>query len=381
MRYTQPIIVLIILSVLAACQRQEVSPNPSPDDAYVGQGILDPQKGPAHTGYILGNDDKTPVKIQYQVVDGIAVFDGDMGIGPAAAVARTPEELLNSEPSLSSQAFAHTGSSYWPDGEVPVIKDATPTNLQAAFDQIEAQVPGINFVDYDGQGRSLTITYSSDSGYLTDCQPSTNCIVYIGSSGASKAILMHELGHALGFVHEHQRCDRDEHLIMQPAGNANDQFDKLCTYGEPLGNYDITSIMHYNSSEFDPDVLYFTDLNGDPVQGYRDRPNLSEGDVTAWQSLYPSDDDGGDDTVPGTTVNTADYTGPYNLRSGPGTSYDVVGSISGGQSVSIVCQTSGTTHTGPYGETNLWDKLSTEEWISDAFVYTGSNGTVAPPCN
>lgn len=90
--------------------------------------------------------------------------------------------------------------------------------------------------------------------------------------------------------------------------------------------------------------------------------------------------DGGT-TVTGTTANTGEYTGPYNLRSGPGTSYDVVGSVNGGETVSIVCQTRGTSHTGPWGETSLWDKLSTGEWISDAFVYTGSNDAVAPTCD
>lgn len=83
----------------------------------------------------------------------------------------------------------------------------------------------------------------------------------------------------------------------------------------------------------------------------------------------------------GTTANTGSYTGPYNLRSGPGTNYALAGSIAGGVQVSIVCQATGTTHTGPWGSTSLWDKLSSGKWISDAFVYTGSNNTVAPRCN
>ena len=89
---------------------------------------------------------------------------------------------------------------------------------------------------------------------------------------------------------------------------------------------------------------------------------------------------GGSSTASGTTANTGSYTGPYNLRSGPGTNYSVVGSVGGGVAVTIVCQKTGTSHTGPWGTTSLWDKLSTGKWISDAFVYTGSNGTVAPRC-
>lgn len=72
--------------------------------------------------------------------------------------------------------------------------------------------------------------------------------------------------------------------------------------------------------------------------------------------------------------------GPYNLRSGPGTGYATVGTIAGGTQVWITCQAYGTTHTGPWGTTNIWDKLSTGAWITDAYVYTGKSGLVAPLC-
>jgi LasA protease len=69
-----------------------------------------------------------------------------------------------------------------------------------------------------------------------------------------------------------------------------------------------------------------------------------------------------------------------NLRSGPGTNYSIVGTISDGAIITISCTAYGTSHTGRYGTTNLWNKLSTGQWISDAFVYTGSAGPVAPSC-
>ncbi|HLL47386.1 MAG TPA: CHAP domain-containing protein, partial [Longimicrobiaceae bacterium] len=72
--------------------------------------------------------------------------------------------------------------------------------------------------------------------------------------------------------------------------------------------------------------------------------------------------------------------GPFNLRSGPGTTYSVVGTIGGNVAVTIVCQAYGTTVTGTWGPTNVWDKLSTGAWITDGYVYTGSNGLVAPLC-
>jgi uncharacterized protein YraI len=69
-----------------------------------------------------------------------------------------------------------------------------------------------------------------------------------------------------------------------------------------------------------------------------------------------------------------------NIRSGPGTSYSIVGTLPGGSKVPIYCQTPGTTVTGTYGTTNIWDNISNGEFVSDAYVNTGSDGYVASRC-
>jgi LasA protease len=68
-----------------------------------------------------------------------------------------------------------------------------------------------------------------------------------------------------------------------------------------------------------------------------------------------------------------------NQRSGPGTNYPIVGSLSDGTTVTISCWRNGTTHTGRFGTTAVWDKLSNGNWASDAFIYTGTN-TIGPQC-
>jgi hypothetical protein len=72
-----------------------------------------------------------------------------------------------------------------------------------------------------------------------------------------------------------------------------------------------------------------------------------------------------------------------NIRSGPGTGYGSVGSVANGSKVSIFCQATGTQVTGTYGTTKIWDKISSTsaQYVSDAYVYTGSDGQVAPWCN
>ncbi|MCT4354486.1 SH3 domain-containing protein [Streptomyces sp. Je 1-79] len=69
-----------------------------------------------------------------------------------------------------------------------------------------------------------------------------------------------------------------------------------------------------------------------------------------------------------------------NVRSGPGTQFSVVRILPAGTWVAIRCQTPGQRVTGPYGTTNIWDNIASGEFISDAYVKTGSDGYVAPRC-
>ncbi|MPY64212.1 SH3 domain-containing protein [Streptomyces spongiae] len=70
-----------------------------------------------------------------------------------------------------------------------------------------------------------------------------------------------------------------------------------------------------------------------------------------------------------------------NVRSGPGTNYSIVRVLSEGARVPIYCQRPGQTISGPYGTTNLWDNIADGDYISDAYVFTGSDGYVAPRCS
>lgn len=69
-----------------------------------------------------------------------------------------------------------------------------------------------------------------------------------------------------------------------------------------------------------------------------------------------------------------------NVRSGPGTGYSIVRVLPAGSKVPIYCQTPGTTVTGPYGTSNIWDNISNGQYVSDAYILTGSDGYVADRC-
>ncbi|MGW2826842.1 SH3 domain-containing protein [Streptomyces sp. NPDC001443] len=70
-----------------------------------------------------------------------------------------------------------------------------------------------------------------------------------------------------------------------------------------------------------------------------------------------------------------------NVRSGPGTSYGIVRVLAEGSKVVVFCQTPGTSVTGPYGTSNIWDNVDDGEFVSDAYVHTGSDGYIRPRCS
>ncbi|MEO3771832.1 peptidoglycan DD-metalloendopeptidase family protein [Micromonospora sp. B9E7] len=80
---------------------------------------------------------------------------------------------------------------------------------------------------------------------------------------------------------------------------------------------------------------------------------------------------------------TVDTSGtPLTVRSGPGTGYASVGTVADGTRVTIACQTSGTTVTGTYGTSSIWDRIGSGRFIADAYVYTGHDGYIpgVPRC-
>lgn len=70
-----------------------------------------------------------------------------------------------------------------------------------------------------------------------------------------------------------------------------------------------------------------------------------------------------------------------NVRSGPSTAYSIVRVLSEGSRVPIYCQTPGQSVSGPYGTSNIWDNIASGQYVSDAYVNTGSDGYIAARCS
>ncbi|KAH9498106.1 Blastula protease 10 [Bulinus truncatus] len=91
----------------------------------------------------------------------------------------------------------------------------------------------------------------SSIGHLTEGKNKLS----LGKGCRSKDIILHEIGHTIGFYHEHSRPDRDDYvsvLFDNVNKSHSHNFEKkrwsqVLTYGLP---YDYDSIMHYDEKTF-----------------------------------------------------------------------------------------------------------------------------------
>ena len=106
---------------------------------------------------------------------------------------------------------------------------------------------------------------------------------------------LHEVMHALGFWHEHQRADRDSHVVINPdlLGNINYKRMDVVGYTQDTtlpSAYDFTSVMHYLGwvhTNGIPTIAKVTSPNTPIPAGYSD--TFSTSDIAQMLYAYPCD--------------------------------------------------------------------------------------------
>ncbi|KAG7221890.1 hypothetical protein INR49_016916 [Caranx melampygus] len=174
--------------------------------------------------------------------------NGKSGRGTSFAKSRIP------------RAATSRAERIWPGGVIPYVIGGNFTGSQRAmFKQAMRH--------WEKQTCVTFIEKTDEESYIVFTYRPCGCCSYVGRRGNGPqaisigkncdkfGIVVHELGHVIGFWHEHTRPDRDDHVTIirdniQPGQEYNFlkmEPGEVNSLGEP---YDFDSIMHYARNTF-----------------------------------------------------------------------------------------------------------------------------------
>ncbi|XP_021924921.1 zinc metalloproteinase nas-13-like isoform X2 [Zootermopsis nevadensis] len=185
----------------------------------------------------------------------------------------------------------------WPGGIVPYEMGSFFNNgdmamIKAAMDEYHKKTC-IRFVPRQPEHKDYLVIESSHSGCWSSVGrvggpqrvnfQSPGCLSTVGTP-------IHELMHAVGFLHEQNRVERDKHVVIHweniLPGRENN-FDKAKKgYADGQGvNYDYRSVLHYSSGAFSKNGLPTIEPKITGVE-IGQRKGFSRGDVQKIRQMY-----------------------------------------------------------------------------------------------
>lgn len=228
-------------------------------------------------------------QVTYQVVDGLAIYQGDIILGRVADLER--EQSLGLRPESTFTVF--TSTRVWPGGVVPYEIDPAMPNQQRVTDAVNyfSQNTPLRWQPHAGEANYVFFRRTTIGDGV--CSSSVGMVggqQFINTDDLCTAnTLVHEMGHTIGFYHEQERQDRNqfvtvvyENIDKNRVGNYN-----LSSSEQDVGFYDFASHMHYAATSFsrDGDVTIQTVPAGIPLS---EPPFFSAGDLDTLQRMYGS---------------------------------------------------------------------------------------------
>lgn len=237
--------------------------------------------------------------INTMVINGRVFLDGDIELG-------TVEEMDKYQfMQFSVVTDDNLISGRWTNSIVPFVIEPEftfeeETVIINSLNHIAANT-NVCFVRRSGQSQYLKfkkytvqqLGFSGGSSFLGKCNFCTDG-QEIKLSSVTGRVVIHEIGHALGLLHEQSREDRDRFVSIRMANvlpGMEGNFNKAIYTSTDVGSYDFSSIMHYFPTAFGKTVSGVVQQTIVKVSNPSDltfgRTNvLSAGDISGINSMY-----------------------------------------------------------------------------------------------
>ncbi|XP_054718372.1 astacin-like metalloprotease toxin 1 [Uloborus diversus] len=183
----------------------------------------------------------------------------------------------------------------WPDGKIPYVIDPALKSRESKMKEAMQHYANKTCIRF--------VPRTNETNYV-NFFPGRGCYSHVGktiggqplslSAGCFNfGILVHEMGHAVGFYHEHSRSDRDDYIDIHYDNiqtGMEDQFTKLRPSQNILINrFDYDSIMLYGDTVFSKNHLTLktmTAKDGRQLKDVTKKSGLSESDIKRIKILY-----------------------------------------------------------------------------------------------
>lgn len=220
----------------------------------------------------------------FMVVDDYAIGFGDILVAPVEEILEL--ERTNQQPLIPKPRT-------WPGGVVPYVIDP----------EVEQEQLIKNVIKYFNQNTSVRFVERLDEeDYVNFVRTSEHCFAHLGRIGGQQKVALselcyereiaHELMHTLGFIHEQNRQDRDDHIQIfwkNIDDNFHEQFKKIPSAYSPIqqsGSFSFDTVMIYHPFAFALDPENPTMLKKDGQFWSPIREILGVSDIERIQLIY-----------------------------------------------------------------------------------------------
>ncbi|XP_017143723.1 low choriolytic enzyme [Drosophila miranda] len=205
-----------------------------------------------------------------------------------------------------------TQSSRWPQGVVPY-------EIRGAFNARDRATIENAIAEYHRRTCIRFVQRSSQRDYISIVSGNSGCWSSVGRVGGKQEVnlqspgclsrpgtAMHELMHALGFLHEQNRMERDGYVAIQYGNvqsSAMNNFEKAArteAFGVP---YDYGSVMHYSKNAFSTNgrpTIVPMQSNGADQMGQRN--GFSDLDIQKLNRMYDCGSVGASPSFPASPI-------------------------------------------------------------------------------